>query len=535
MRYLTTTCVLILLSAWLAKAADPGSAVLLRSGTIHPEKNVTEFVSEVIPAGDVVDGYYFRLVQFTEFPSEAVKVQMRKSGLLFNSYIPYKAYMVAIPSGYDRSKLIGFGANSIISWKREFKLHPDLTGHSFPEHTLVNSGMVDLIVHYQSNLQNERATQLLIQAGFQVLKSYESIHAVEVRIDKNKMGVLESLPFIYSIEPIAPPSRKDDTEGRSLHRSNVVNSDYATGRHYDGSGVTVAIADDGVVGPHIDFTGRIEQHMLRLGGNHGDMTSGICVGAGNLDPRIRGMASGAFIHIYDIGGYDHIVNAQNYFDSLGTVISSTSYSQGCNEYTTASQLGDQLIHDNSQLIFCFSAGNDGTGNCGYGAGSFWGNITGGYKVGKNVIATGNLNAGDVLEASSSRGPAPDGRVKPDICANGIDQLSTDQDNTYQVGGGTSAASPGIGGVMAQLYQAYKEIAGDSAVRSDLMKACLLNGAEDLGNPGPDYKHGWGRVNAFRSIRTIEDGRCLMDSIAQSGTNDHVINVPSGVRQLRVMI
>ena len=55
----------------------------------------------------------------------------------------------------------------------------------------------------------------------------------------------------------------------------------------------------------------------------------------------------------------------------------------------------------------------------------WGNITGGHKQGKNVLATANVFENAELANSSSRGPAHDGRIKPDITANGQNQNSTD--------------------------------------------------------------------------------------------------------------
>lgn len=115
-------------------------------------------------------------------------------------------------------------------------------------------------------------------------------------------------------------------------------------------------------------------------------------------------------------------------------------------------------------------------------GGSWGNITGGYKQGKNVIAVANLDAMEVIDPSSSIGPASDGRIKPDIASNGRDQMSTDEGNTYQVGGGTSAACPGIAGITTQLIQAYKELYTDTVAPTALIKACLLNSAEDIGNP-----------------------------------------------------
>ena len=84
----------------------------------------------------------------------------------------------------------------------------------------------------------------------------------------------------------------------------------------------------------------------------------------------------------------------------------------CNSgYTTLARQLDQQVHDRAQLTHVFSAGNSGSTDCGYGAGSGWGNITGGHKAGKNVIAVGNLSHTDALAGSSSRGPAEDGRYK----------------------------------------------------------------------------------------------------------------------------
>ena len=516
-------------------AGNPKDALLLKSGTVYLSNNIQEFIYESIDPFEIIDDYYYRIIQFKDFPDQKLKEAIQSSGIIFNGYIPYHAYNCAIPKTFDRSLLLKLNAYAVQRWEPKYKIHKNLTGNEFPVHIVKVKGEIDLVVHYQENISENRIKELLEEKNFTIIRSMNINHTLSIRIPENKLIELSSLPYIYYIEPVSPPSIKDDTEGRSLHRSNAINNDYVTGRHYDGSGITVGLADDGEVGPHIDFQGRLTQHLTGLGGTHGDMTSGICAGAGNLNSRIRGMGTGADLHVYDISGYPHIIDALLQYSNYGMVITSTSYSQGCNEYSTDTEFGDQLIHDYPQFELCFSAGNNGTGDCSYGAGSNWGNITGGYKVGKNVLACGNLNSTDVLENSSSRGPAPDGRIKPDICSNGIDQLSTDENNTYQVGGGTSAACPGVAGSLSQLYQAYKELTGNIDVPSALIKACVLNSAEDLGNPGPDYKHGWGRINAFRATTTLEENRYLVDSISQGQINTHTIIVPAGVQQFKVML
>lgn len=511
----------------------------LRSGTIVPSANVEQFANDIAP-NDVFNGYYYRYLQFANIPNQSQRERILSTGIQLLQYLPDNAFMAAIPQRYDRSQLSNLGIVAVINPNSVQKTNNKLLG-DLPSYAVKSKGTVDLDIQHQWNIPSQTALIEARKLG-EVLFYNPNNRTLTVRISDKKILETASLNWVFFVTTPSPASTPDDTKGRSLHRSNVINSDYASGLHYDGSGVVAGLADDGFVGPHIDFTGRMVNLGGAGGGSHGDMTSGILAGAGNLDPTIRGMATGANLYVYDISGsspfgsdYPHIRNSVNNFTTLGTTITSTSYSQGCNDYTTDTQLGDQLIHDNPQFEFIFSGGNNNGGDCGYGAGGQYGNITGGFKQGKNSIACGNLDAFEVIDNSSSRGPASDGRIKPDICANGRGQLSTDGNNTYQVGGGTSAACPSTAGVFAQITQAYKELNGGVDAPSALLKAALLNSAEDIGNPGPDFIYGWGRVNARRTLSTLQDNRYYTDSIAQSGSKLNTITVPAGTSELRVMI
>src|SRR5690606_24595036 len=180
----------------------------------------------------------------------------------------------------------------------------------------------------------------------------------------------------------------------------------------------------------------------------------------------------------------------------------------------------------------FSAGNAGTSNFGYGAGPGWGNITGGHKQAKNCMTVGNLTYQDGLANSSSRGPAYDGRIKPDICAVGTSVWSTINPNTYASYTGTSMACPGVAGTLAQLYQGYKLTHSGNTPPSALIKASVLNTGDDLGNPGPDFKFGWGRINARRAYSILSNNQFFIDSVANTQNKTHNINVPPGTAEIR---
>ena len=217
------------------------------------------------------------------------------------------------------------------------------------------------------------------------------------------------------------------------------------------------------------------------------------------------------------------------------MITSTSYSDGCNAgYTTLSRELDQQTVDMPNLIHVFSAGNNGGVDCNYGAGSAFGNVTGGHKHSKNTIAVGNLDYLDNLNSSSSVGPVHDGRMKPEVCAVGTQVNSTIDPNTYAQFTGTSMSCPAVSGTFGCMYQAYRDIHG-ATPQSGLMKAVLMNTCDDLMNVGPDFKTGYGRINGRRALEVIEAANWVTDSIDNAQSNTHNITVPNGVGQLRVMI
>ena len=91
----------------------------------------------------------------------------------------------------------------------------------------------------------------------------------------------------------------------------------------------------------------------------------------------------------------------------------------------------------------------------------------------------------------------DGRIKPDIVTNGIGLYSptAGSNSSYASYNGTSTATPGSAGAAMLLHQYYNELFDDEAMRASTLKVLIIHTADDLGNPGPDYKFGWGLMNA----------------------------------------
>ncbi|MCH8332162.1 MAG: S8 family serine peptidase, partial [Bacteroidetes bacterium] len=527
---------LVFITSYTVVLAGNDYSLLLKTYKGTPDANFEQVLTKGVIQGQYFLGYTHKIIQFNDIPSNGQKQIIKDIGVILLDYIPYYAYIAAIPAGFDPALLSNSNVRSIIDIKAVYKTAPSLLDTELPVWALQPNDQIALHVKPFKDQTKADLINAMQYEGYTVTDERHNQRSIKVNVPIKDILRLASLPFVQYIEPTTPPPTHDDQPGRSLHRSNAINTDNPLGLKFDGSGVTVGIADDGAIGPHIDFTGRLTNVVGSFGGSHGDMTGGICAGAGNLNPRMKGMATGADLRMYTIFQYPQINNAVTYLNNDGVVITSTSYSQGFGgTYTTDSEDIDEQIYDNPVLIHIFSAGNSGNSDHGYGAGPGWGNITGGYKASKNVVACGNLDNKDDLENSSSKGPADDGRIKPDLCANGYQQISTDPGNTYAAGGGTSAASPGVAGCFVQLYHAFKDLNAGVNPESGLIKACFLNTAEDLGNPGPDFKHGWGRVNAYKAYKILDNGTYLEATISQNDNNSHSITVPSGTMQLRAMV
>ena len=526
---------LLLVTAFsFAQQAGRSSDILLRQGVLRTAENVHDAGAPVRgEAQELFRGRYYRLLQFDHVLTQAERASLAGVDLL--EYLPHRAYIASIDAGVDLSTLASRGLHWVGVYEPGLKLHPQLAQRPFPEHAVLGSRL-HLMVRLHRDVPFEAGSLEVLKQGAEVLNTFPHAGLLEVVVTEDRLPVLAALSAVALVEPGPPPGEPEDLLGQSLHRSNGLNTSYAGGLRYDGTGVSIAVNDDGFVGPHIDFQGRTEQSDVAgdFTGDHGDMVAGIAGGAGNIDPSIQGMAPGAFLWIRQYSG--SLPNTVTLHQNNGVMVFNSSYSNGCNAgYTAVTQLADQEIIANPTLIQTFSAGNSNGSDCGYGAGNQWGNITGGHKIGKNVIAAANLLSDETLVGSSSRGPASDGRIKPDIASNGNGQLSTDPNNTYGVGGGTSAAAPGIMGVMAQLMHAHRDLNGGTDAPSGLLKACLLNTAHDLGNTGPDFKYGWGRVNVTRAYGILADGRYLNGTVGQGGSDQHTISVPAGVDELRVMV
>ncbi len=351
---------------------------------------------------------------------------------------------------------------------------------------------------------------------------------------------------LISIEDGIPQYYKIDNANASATIStNNVNSSSGLGYDLDGNGMTVYEWDGGgVLTTHQEFGGRVTQVDSPSGtSSHSTHVAGTLIGSGVVGSA-KGMAPQANLNAYEWTNDESEVAAAG---ADGALISNHSYgfTRGWNDgiwygtpsisvledykfgfYDASAQEWDQIAHDAPYFLICKSAGNDRNDS---GDGSYPpdGNQGTGYDcigtrgIAKNLLtiaAVADIPGGysqpsDVVMSSfSSWGPADDGRIKPDISANGVSLYSAENtgNTDYVSKSGTSMASPSAAGSLILLQEHYENLNGSgNFMLASTLKALIINTADEAGiADGPDYEFGWGLMNTEKAVLKISEDQSI---------------------------
>lgn len=310
--------------------------------------------------------------------------------------------------------------------------------------------------------------------------------------------------------------------------------DPLVGNIVSGNGLYININDHGTVYEHAEFQlpnnggSRIILKEIDDTGNRAHMTHVVgTVAAWGYTENLLGMAPRTWIRSFiqqansDVTGYgmrypgelSEVTNNATSSLTMRSVIGTTSLgstdnstSRGIYTYTTSSF--DQVLWDSPYYLHFYAAGNDGD------TGVFFATLAADHNISKNVITIGSVKdvtrdtngtyiSGGAISSFSSRGPTFDGRIKPDLTANGDNLTSTSSTNSTAVMSGTSMATPNASGSTLLLADYYSQCFPGHFLRSSTLKALLINSAEDRGTLGPDYTYGWGILNVKKATEIVK--------------------------------
>ncbi len=271
----------------------------------------------------------------------------------------------------------------------------------------------------------------------------------------------------------------------------------------NGAGKSVSVKEQFYDTTDIDLKGRllVSPFASATITNHANFIATLIAGGGNSVYYAKGAAWGANI---SSSSFENVLPDPNSYYAVNNItVQNHSYGSAIdNNYGLNAVAFDKSAHDNPGLLHVFSAGNSGSSTSTLGMYSGiegFANLTGNYKMAKNIILVGAVDSFEKVAPLSSRGPAYDGRLKPEVVA-------------FEKNG-TSESAAIVSGAVLLLQQYYKQI-NESILPSALAKAILINTADDINTLGPDYSTGFGNMNAAKAMNVIRDNTIFTGSVTK---------------------
>lgn len=333
------------------------------------------------------------------------------------------------------------------------------------------------------------------------------------------------IPTVYYIgaESTTPQAESRAIDmNLNVNRINQVLHEYPNLR---GAGITVSVMEQRYDTTDIDIRGRHLPSDLSAPGStsHATEMATVIAGAGNSSLLGRGVAHEATLTSSNFA--EVLPDAPDDYTSLNVYLQNHSYGTSIeNFYGAQAEAYDLSANTLPELLHIFSSGNQGTGSD--TAGTYAGianfaNLTGNFKHAKNVLVVSSTDTTGGILSFTSRGPAYDGRLKPELVAYSM------------IGSSNSAAL--VTGTAALLQQAYREQNSGITPSASLIKAILISSADDVGPAGIDFSTGYGALDAYASLQTLLNSNYTEGSLSSGASNQHQFTLPAGAKNLRLSL
>lgn len=381
---------------------------------------------------------------------------------------------------------------------------------------------------------NQRYIDSLISKGASVRNRSKWMNGVTIEASPTQLAQIMTLPFVKRTSPngriVVPASQKmqatpwmpdqrtaytpaqygDSYNQIALHKGDVLHN-----AGFRGEGMLIAVFDAGFINVNtlacfdsLRLQGKIKDtwDFVDLDNDvygfdsHGTYVLG-CM-AGWIPGSLIGTAPKADYMLYrtenNVGGSEYIIEEDNWVagaeraDSAGADVFNTSLSYTTFDDPTMNHTYADLDGNTTRItrgadfaaskgiMVVVSAGNYGGGGWQY---------VGAPADGDSVLAVGAIDAGGNRVGFSSIGPTADGRIKPNVMAQGGSAVSCGLQNGITTVSGTSFSGPIMAGLVACLWQAYPEITNMQLLNAVQNASSMANNPNNLMGYGiPDFQN-----------------------------------------------
>lgn len=309
-----------------------------------------------------------------------------------------------------------------------------------------------------------------------------------------------------------------------------------------GNGVTVAQWDGGAVdATHSNLNGRVANIDGGAISSHSTHVAGTIIGNGAGRPDATGFANLAILRAYNFNGDMFEERRESLFLTRHT---HDNHSWGTDSSTFGGYNGNARDFDTDArdllLLPLKAAGNEGSQSEVVVNGFGYDSLSGDSTI-LNGLVVGAVQDNKTFASFSSRGPTNDGRIKPDICANGVSVISTTPGDTFGSSQGTSMSTPAMTGALALLQQGYGQLFNGRRMLPDEARAIIIHTADDEFNLGPDYRYGWGIADIKKAwdllnAEAADPGhRIVRGAVRNQESTSWKMQLPPGQPELRLTL
>lgn len=370
--------------------------------------------------------------------------------------------------------------------------------------------------------------QIIAANGIEVKAKSKWLNCLHIRGSIANINALTSLSFVNNVrfannalnakisvsKPIKLVNKQLDVQtnfayGNSLNQIQMLNGHLLHQQNFTGTGKIIAVLDSGFINVNTaqPFQ-RLFDNNLILGGynfvnkttnvydlhNHGTLV--LSTMGGYKINELVGTAPDAQYYLFvteDVTSENPVeesnwVEAAEEADRLGVDIITSSlgyyvydnpnYSHTYSDMTGNSNFTSQgaNIAFSKGIVVVASAGNDGNKPEPF-------NHVGVPAEATNVLAIGAVTSTEVYATFSSIGPSFDGRIKPDVMAQGQNSVLSNTNGDIVTASGTSFSGPIMAGMIASFWQAYPNLTNQQVV--DLVK----QSSDNFTTPTPQLGYG----------------------------------------------
>lgn len=414
-------------------------------------------------------------------------------------------------------------------------------------------------------------------AGITVMGQSKWLNAVHVRGSQTDITSLKNNVFVAKIvfadktlnstgKTVATSKssyyqKKESTAvsynyGTSANQIQMLNGHLLHQQNYTGKGKIIAVLDAGFPGVNtqLPFKKLRDNHQILGGYNYVNRSSNFYSGnnhgtlvlstmGGNQDQALIGTAPDASYYLFvtendasenpveetlwveaaetaDSLGVDIINSSLGYFDFDNPKYNYTY--NDMNGATTFISRGAEIACSRGMLVVA-SAGNSGnTANPNIAA----------PADAVSVLTVGAVTASKTRAIFSSIGPSFDGRVKPEVMAQGKASVVADELGAIRIADGTSFSGPIMAGMVACLWQAFPDKTNKEI--SDL----ILQSSDKFATPSPEFGYGIPDFNAavnkgLLAIKDFQNTSILLYPNPTQGT--FFVDLPASVIGARLSI